>query len=107
MDIKSLRGFLVVAFIAQLARPVAADTYVVPITRDQHQRFINAARVWQEPQPDDILSKEATGARIIERVECQFVPYEFAGGATPKFLCAVLDQNGQATNDFVKVKYGL
>src|SRR4029077_7676128 len=107
MKINSLRGFLVVAFIAQLARPVAADTYVVPITRDQHQRFINAARVWQETQPDDVLSSETNGARIIDRLECRFVPYKFAGGATPKFLCAVLDQNGQATNDFVKVKYGL
>ena len=107
MEIKGLRGFLVFAFIAQLARPAAADSYVVPITRDQHQRFINAARVWQEPQADDVLSSEANDSRIIDRLDCQFVPYKFAGGATPKFLCALLDKNGQATNDVVKVKYGL
>jgi hypothetical protein len=107
MDIGSLRGFLFAVLVAQLARPAAAGTYEVQITREQHQRFVNAARVWQEPRPDDILSAEANGYRIIDRLDCQFVPHKFAGGATPKFLCALLDQNGQATNDVVKIKYGL
>ena len=66
MDIKGLRGFLIVAFIAQLARPAAADSYEVTISREQHQRFINAARVWQEPQADDVLSSAANGSGIID-----------------------------------------
>jgi hypothetical protein len=107
MDIRGLRAFLFVGLLAQLARPVAADTYEMQITREQHQRFVNAARVWQEPQTDDAINSEANGYRIIDRLDCQFVPYKFAGGATPKFLCAVLDQNGHATNDVVKIKYGL
>lgn len=53
MNVKCLAGFLSVALIALLARPVSAATYEVQITREQHQRFVKAVRVWQDPQPDE------------------------------------------------------
>lgn len=107
MNVKCLAGFLSVALIALLARPVSAATYEVQITREQHQRFVKTVRVWQDPQPDDILSSEANGYKIIDRVDCEVLPYKFPGGATPKFLCALLDKNGIATKDVIKIKYGL
>jgi hypothetical protein len=110
MNVRHLAGVLgavTVVLVALSARSAAAATYEVQITREQHSRFLNAARVWRDPQPDDILSSEANGEKILDRVDCEFVPYKFPGGATPKFLCAVLDKNGLATSDVIKIKYGL
>jgi hypothetical protein len=95
-----------VTLLTLVARPISAAHYEVGINQEQHYRFLEKAKVWQDPQPDDILSTEANGARIVDRLDCEFVPYEFAGGATPKFLCAVLDGSGVATHDIVKIKYG-
>jgi hypothetical protein len=106
MDIKWALRLLFVAILAVVARPASAGTYEVQITREQHQRDIKDAKVWQQPQPDDILSSDANGYKIIDELDCEYVPYHFAGGATPKFLCAVLDKDGKATKDIVKIKYG-
>src|SRR5439155_25734182 len=107
MNVRYLAGFLSVGAIVLLPQLVSASTYEVQITREQHRRFIQAARVWHEPQPDDVLSTQENGYKIVDRLDCEFLPYRFPGGATPKFLCAVLDQNGVATKDIVKIKYGL
>lgn len=88
------------------AASVPASRYEVRITPEQHNRFVRAAKVWQPPQTEDILSSEPNGFHLIDRVDCEFVPYQFPGGATPKFLCAVIDKNGVATKEVVKIKYG-
>jgi hypothetical protein len=94
------------ALIVLLAQAALGASYEISITRDQHDRLVKAAQVWREPQPQDLLSSEPNGFKILDRVDCEFVPYHFAGGATPKFLCAVLDESGRRTTDVVKIKYG-
>jgi len=95
-----------IALVVLLAHAVLAASYEVQITREQHNRFIKAAKVWHEPRPDDLLSGEPNGNKILDRLNCEFVPYNFPGGRTPKFLCAVLDESGNTTKDIVKIKYG-
>jgi hypothetical protein len=106
MDIRHFRKGWPVVLIVLLAHTVLAASYEVQITREQHDRFVKAAKVWHEPLTADLLSGEANGYRILDRVDCKFVPYKFPGGRTPKFLCAVLDESGNATKDIIKIKYG-
>ena len=106
MHVRSFPRRWFVALIVLLAHAVLVASYEVRITREQHDRFVKAAKVWHEPQLDDLLSGEANGYKIPDRLDCEFLPHDFPGGATPKFLCAVLDKNGSATKDVVKIKYG-
>jgi hypothetical protein len=106
MHLRYLRKGWFVALSVLLAHAVLAASYEVQITRDQHDRFVKAAKVWLEPQTVDLISGEANGYRILDRIDCEFVPYHFPGGRTPKFLCAVLDQRGNASKDIIKIKYG-
>src|ERR1700681_4573510 len=105
MHIRHFRKDWPVVLIVLVAHTVLAASYEVQITREQHDRFVKAAKVWHEPLTADLLSGEANGYRILDRVDCKFVPYKFPGGRTPKFLCAVLDESGNATNDIIKIKY--
>ena len=80
MNVRYLAGFLSIGAIVLLPQLVSASTYEVQITREQHRRFIQAARVWQEPQPDDILSSQENGYKIIDRLDCEQHPPLRAGG---------------------------
>jgi hypothetical protein len=106
MHVRPFRKRWLVLLLVLLAPAVLAANYEVRITPEEHARYMKAATVWRPAQPADLLSSDANGYKILDRIDCQFVPYKFAGGATPKFLCAVLDKSGNPTKDVIKIKFG-